>query len=611
MRYRSARSRTIERSLKDMVRHKLSLVLPVCVAMTLFAAACGPAASPAPTAAPGAAPTTGAAPTSPALAPTTAAAKPTTAAAGQATTAPAAQPTTASAAAQPTTATAAQPTTAPAASAAGKPVKGGNLTVAMERDASTFDPTRSQDVYSNAIVGLVGDSLYKIDDKAGVIGSLVEKTDNPQPNVYVLTLRKGIKFQDGTDLDSAAVKFNLERHINDPKSVRNQDVKDITSIETPDPSTVKITLKGPFAPFASKLAVGAGYILSPTAIGKLGDTLQRDLTGAGSGPYKFVSWQPDNQIVLERNPDYWGKDADGTQLPYLDRITFKPFPDENVRLTNVKTGDADVLLGAPPYKDLDDLRKSPDLTVKEIPGLGFQFIFFNTLKEPFTNPAVRRAVSYAIDREQIRQAVYFGAGKTLQFPVPEVLPWAYVKDNLPYSTRDVNKAKQELQSAGLTDVSFTFQISNNSPQLQQIAELMKDQLKDAGINMDIQLIEFATILQNGNSGEFQAFSLGWSGDVDPDGDLYTLLYTNAGFNFAKYSNPDFDKLVDDGRTNLDQAKRAQDYLDAQKILAQDQPMIVFYNTPQISVTRKEIQNYPQTYDGFWGVRDFEKIWRAK
>jgi peptide/nickel transport system substrate-binding protein len=270
-----------------------------------------------------------------------------------------------------------------------------------------------------------------------------------------------------------------------------------------------------------------------------------------------------------------------------------------------------VLLGAPPYKDLDDLRKSTDLNVKEIPGLGFQFIFFNTLKEPFTNPAVRRAVSYAIDREQIRQAVYFGAGKTLQFPVPEVLPWANLKDNLPFTSRDVNKAKQELQSAGMTDVSFTFQISNNSPQLQQIAELIKDQLKDAGITMDIQLIEFATIIQNGNSGDFQALSLGWSGDVDPDGDLYSLLYTKAGFNFAKYTNPEFDKLLDDGRANLDQARRGQAYLDAQKILAQDQPMIVFYNTPQISVTRKDIQNYPQTYDGFWGVRDFEKVWRAK
>jgi peptide/nickel transport system substrate-binding protein len=352
-------------------------------------------------------------------------------------------------------------------------------------------------------------------------------------------------------------------------------------------------------------------VQSPAALQKLGDTLQRDLTGAGSGPYKFVQWQKDTQVVLERNPDFWGKDADGTQLPYLDRITFKPFPDENVRLTNVKTGDADTELASPPYKDIQDLRSSPDLTVKEIPGLGFQFISVNTQKEPFTNPAVRRALSYAIDREQIRQAVLFGTGKPLQLPVPEVIPWANVKSGLPYSQRDVDKAKSELQSAGVSNPSFTFQISNASPQLQQVAELVKDQIKDAGFSMDIQLIEFATVLQNGNSGEFQSLSLGWSGDVDPDGDLYPLLYTGSGFNFPKYSNTQFDKLLDDGRQNLDQSKRAQAYTDAQKILLDDQPMIVLYNPPQISVTRKEIQNYPQTYNGYWGVRDLATVWRSK
>ena len=129
--------------------------------------------------------------------------------------------------------------------------------------------------------------------------------------------------------------------------------------------------------------------------------------------------------------------------------------------------------------------------------------------------------------------------------------------------------------------------------------------------MDIQLIEFATIVQNGNTGEYQALSLGWSGSVDPDGNLYSLFYTKAGFNFAKYSNPAFDKLLDDGRQNLEQAKRAQIYKDAQKILLDDQPTIVFYNTPQISVTRKEIQNYPQTYNNYWGSNDYTKVWRQK
>jgi len=591
-------------SRKEPAMRRLSLEFPLAVAASLFMAACGPASTPAPTTAP-AAP---AATTAPAGAPTTApagAAKPTSAAgAPAATTAPAAAPTTAPAAA-------AKPTPAPAAAAAGKPVKGGSLTVAMERDATTFDPTKSQDVYSNAIIGLTVDSLYKVNEKGEVVGMLVEKTENPQPNEYVMTLRKGIKFQDGTDLNAEAVKFNLDRHRNDEKGTRIQDVKDITNIETPDPYTVKITLKAAFAPFTSKLTGGAGYVQSPAAVQKLGENLQRDLTGAGSGPYKFVSWQKDTSLVLERNPDYWDKDADGTQLPYMDKITFRPFPDENTRLTNVKTGDADVLMGNPPFKDIEDLKKSSDLTYTEIAGLGFQFIFVNTSKEPFNNPAIRRAVSYAIDREQIRQAVYFGAGKTLQLPVPEVIPWAMVKDGLPYGQRDVNKAKQELSSAGITNPSFTFQISNASPQLQQAAELIKDQIKDAGINMDIQLIEFATVVQNGNTGEYQALSLGWSGDVDPDGDLYSLFYTKAGFNFAKFSNEKFDKLLDDGRQNLEQSKRATAYQDAQKMLIEEQPMIVLYNPPQISIVRKEIQNYPQTYAGFWGARDYSKIWRQK
>ena len=540
-------------------------------------------------------------PAAPAAAqPTQASAQPT-----QASAAPAAQATQpASAAAQPT-----QAASAPT-SATGKPVRGGQLTIATQRDATTFDPTKSQDVYSNDILSLVADTLFEVDDKGQVVGRLVEKTENPEPNVYVFTLKQGIKFQDGTPLDSAAVKFNIERHINDPKATTSQDVKPITDIETPDPQTVQITLSAPFAPFTSRLTTGVGYMLSPTAVQKLGDNLQRDLTGAGSGPFKFVSWEPDNQIVLERNPDFWGKDADGMQLPYLDKVLFKPFPDENVRLTNVKTGDADAMAGNPPYKDVASLQQSSDVNVSQIPGLGFNFVFLNTSKPPFDNPAVRRALSYAIDRSQLNQVVDFGMGTPLALPVPPSVPWAYMQ-NTPYDTRDIDKAKQELASAGVSNVSFSFQISNASPQNQQIAELIKDQIKDAGFDMDIQLLDFATIVQNGNTGDYQSLELGWSGSVDPDGNLYPLFYTGAGFNFAKYSNPALDKLLDAGRTNLDQSARAQAYMDAQKILLQDQPMIVLYSDPQISTTRKNVQNFPNNYNGWFGGRDIYKAWLSQ
>src|SRR5919204_2315284 len=197
-------------------------------------------------------------------------------------------------------ATATQP-----AGGAPAPVRGGTLTAVMPRDAGNFDPVRSSDSYTAAVQVNVVDSLFEIDRDGNVVGRLVEKTENPQPNEYVFTLRQGVRFHDGTALNAEAVKFNLQRHLDDPRSVRHQDVKDITAIETPDPSTVRITLKAPFAPFPVKLTFGAGYILSPAAVQRLGESLQRDLTGAGSGAFQFVEWKKDTSVTLERNPDYW------------------------------------------------------------------------------------------------------------------------------------------------------------------------------------------------------------------------------------------------------------------------------------------------------------------
>jgi peptide/nickel transport system substrate-binding protein len=506
----------------------------------------------------------------------------------------------------------ASPAAAQQSGGGAKPVRGGTLTIAMARDSTTFDNLKTSDVYSSMVLNNVVESLFEVDKDGKVVGLLVEKSENPQPNVYVWTLRKGIKFTDGTDFTSEVVKFNIDRFRNDEKSVRYQDVKDITNIETPDPSTVRITLKAPFRPFESKFSGGAGYMYNPKAVQALGENLTRDLKDAGTGPFKFVQWQKDTQVVLERNPNYWGKDKDGTQLPYLDRLVFKPFPDENVRLTNIKTGEVDALVGNPPYKDVKDLKSSNDLTVKEIPGPGFSFISLNTSKAPFDNVNLRRAVSYAIDRDQIRKTVFFENGKVLDTTIPESLGPFYQKDASyhPYLKPDVTKAKQELAAGGKpSGFKFSFQISNASPELQQTAELIKDQLKAVGIDMEIQLIEFAKVVENGQKGEFEALGLGWSGSIDPDGNTYTLFYKGAGFNFSKIDNAAMNKAMDDGRELVDPEKAKGAYDQFVKLFQEQVPMIVYYNPPQISTVRKKVQNYPQTYNGYWGSGDFKTVWK--
>jgi peptide/nickel transport system substrate-binding protein len=501
-----------------------------------------------------------------------------------------------------------------AAGDSGKPVTGGTLTLAMARDATTFDPIASQDVYSAMILNNVVEALFEVDKAGNVVGKLVEKSENPQPNVYVWTLRKGVKFHDGSEFNAQAVKFNLERHTKNEKSVRYSDVKDIESIETPDAFTVRITLKTAFRPFTSKFTGGAGFMLNPKAVETLGDTLQRDLTNAGTGPFKFVQWQKDTQIVLEKNPSYWGKDANGVQLPYLDKLVFKPFPDENVRLTNLKTGEVDVLIGNPPDKDTKDLRSDANLKVQEIAGLGFSFISFNTSREPFSSVNLRRAVSYAIDREQIRKTVFFDNGKVLDAPIPEGLTFWYQKEASyhPYLKPDPAKVRSELAAAGkASGFKFSFQISNASPVLQQTAELIKDQLKAYGIEMEIQLIEFATVVANGNAGNYDALGLGWSGGIDPDGNFYSLFYTKAGFNLSKISDATFDKAMDEGRQLTDPAKAKEAYDRATKAFLDLQPFIIYYNAPQISTVRKNVQNYPQTYNGYWGTVDLKTVWKSQ
>jgi peptide/nickel transport system substrate-binding protein len=281
-----------------------------------------------------------------------------------------------------------------------------------------------------------------------------------------------------------------------------------------------------------------------------------------------------------------------------------------VRLTNLRTGDGDVLINNPPFKDVAELKRSPDLTVNEVLGLGWRYIYLNVEQEPFNNPAVRRAFSYAIDRELLRRVVFFENGRALDTPVPEVIPWAHDKDTHPYLKRDLAKARQELSAAGKSGgVSFTLQTRNNSAEWQQSAELIKDQLKEIGLNMEITPIDFSTLLANGRAGNFQALDLGWSGDVDPD-NISSIYLTGAGFNYGRYSSPEMDKFLSDGRMAQERSRRGEIYKQAQKLLFQDQPNIVYYNQPQLAVMRKSVQNYPNNYNGYWGSRDFDKIWKT-
>lgn len=500
--------------------------------------------------------------------------------------------------------------TAAAASNA-KPVKGGTLTLAVARDITTFDPVKSQDVYSDYAITNMTNALVHFNEKLQPVPSLVKSWDiSSDGTTYTFHLQTGVKFHDGTDFNADAVKFNLNRHIQDPKSVRHSDVADVKDITVIDPMTVKLTLGHPFAPFLSKLTGGAGYMLSPTAVQKLGDKINTDFTGAGTGPYKFSEWLKDDHFTAVRNENYWEKDSSGTQLPYTDKLIFKPIPDENVRLQNLKSSAVDVLpaYGGPPNKDIASLKTDSSLVYQQAPGLGFSFIMLEVEKPPFDKKEVRQALAYSIDRAQIAKTVYFDTVVPNDTVIPGTVPGGDPNFH-PYLKQDVNKAKQLLQQAGQSKVSFAMQISSSSPAIQQLAELMKDQISGAGFDMQIQPIEFATLVANGNKGDYQAGALGWSGSVDPDGDTYPLFYTKAGFNLAHYSNPSLDQLLDKGRQTVDAQARIGIYQQIDKLLADDLPFVILNNPVVNYAALKKVQNFPINLATV-PVQGFSQVWKT-
>jgi len=478
------------------------------------------------------------------------------------------------------------------AAAAAKVKTGGTLTLGIARDATVYDSAKSQDVYSGYVEGLVLEGLFTTapNSQGGydVVGNLIDKIETPDPTTLIWHLHPGIKFQDGTDFNADAVRWNLQRHIDDKSSVRHQDVTIVTGMTVVDPLTLQVKLSAPNAPFYSKLTAGAGYMYSPTQFQKVGaDAVGSDLTGLGTGAFTFGSWQKNVQIVVNKNPNYWRKDPNGLQYPYLDKVILKPIPDENTREANLKTGDID-FIEAPPPKDIKSLQSNPDITYRQVPGLNFAFITLNTQKPPFDKKEVRQAFSYAINRQEIVDTVLFGVAVPADTEIPGILPGSKLG---PYMKQDIEKAKSLLQQAGTPNVSFSMQYSSNSPVIEAEAQLIQQQVKPAGIDVKLQPIEFATLVSNADKGDYQAGLLGWNGSADPDGFVYPLFKTGAGFNLSKISDPELDALLDKGQQTLDPAQRVQIYHQIIDKLIDLQPFIIFDWGVFSQTSRKNVQNW--------------------
>lgn len=469
------------------------------------------------------------------------------------------------------------------------PKRGGTLQVGLTSDVVTLDPLKSTALVDREVMLNIYDTLVTVDNKNVIQPDLATSWTFPSPTQVLFTLRSGVQFQDGTPFNSDAVVTNINRILQTASSPRHSELAQVASVTATDPTHVQFNLTKPFSPLLATLTDRAGMILSPAVIQSAGDQLANAPTNAGTGPFEFSSWVKGDHLTIARNPHYWGKDASGQALPYLDKVNYKPITNESVMFTNLQTSTINVAMALAPT-DVPSAKGNSNLIYSQISALSFFGFMLNTKQAPLDNVHVRRAIEWGVNRQEIVTSVLQNIGVVAQGPVSPS-SWAYSSSIAPYSY-NTGTAKSELQQAGVSSVTFTLLVASGSPLNTQEAQFIQQELQPAGITVNIKQETFAAILSDTAAHNFQAALIGWSGRPDPDGNMYSWFHTGGGLNDMQYSNPQVDSLLEDARASSDQAHRTTDYQQAEQMMLQDAPYVFINHGVSIQATTKNVHNYP-------------------
>jgi len=458
----------------------------------------------------------------------------------------------------------------------------------IEGGPSNLDPRVGTDSQSERIDGLIFDSLVRKDDHFNLQPWVAEKWEMRDPQTYVFTLHQGIHFHDGRPLTSRDVKWTLDSMSNGSViSIRAASYRHVTRVEAPDDLTVIIHLSEPDATLLWNLSDRAFGIV-PYGSGK-----ELSRKPIGSGPFKFVQLDPDNQVLLDRNDNFWARP------PKVAHVRFNIVPDATTRALELRKGSADVASTNSISADLvKTLSRDPKLEVLRQSGTSLAYIAFN-LRDPILKDVrVRQAMAYAVDRQPMLTALVGGFGRLADSVLPPQ-HWAY-DGNVTHYEHSLEKANALLEQAGFprgadgTRFHLTMKTSTEEAS-RLIAAVLQQQLRLVGIVLDLRSFEFATFYSDVTKGEFQMYTLRWVAGANQDPDIFEYAFHSASFppkraNRSYYSNPRVDALIDAGRHTVDQTERKRVYAEVQEILAHDLPYIDLWYMDNLTVHTTRIRD---------------------
>src|SRR5476649_1441962 len=467
-----------------------------------------------------------------------------------------------------------------------------SLRIGLAEDPDILDPTLARTYVGRIVFAAFCDKLFDIDEKLNIVPQLALSNETSADGKEVtIKLRPGVKFHDGEPFNAEAAKFSLDRHVTMPASFRKPELAVLDHVDVVDPLTIKLVLKTPYSPLIAQLTDRAGMMVSPKAAKEAGDKF--GLHPVCAGPYKFVERVQQDRMVFEKFADYWNKDN-----IFIDRVVFLPIVDATVRLANLKSGGLD-LIERLLATDIKAVRADPQLKLSTALSLGYQGITINIGNEKNNGPLsqsakVRQALDLSIDREAITQVVFngeFTPGN--QWVSPE---HPYYQKSFPVTTRDIAKARALLKEAGvIPPVAVDFMVPKGA-ETEAVSQVIQSMAAEAGFDMKIRVTEFATSLKAAEAGDYQAYMLAWSGRIDPDGNSYIFLKTDAPQNYSAWSNAEADKALNDARLVTDPAQRRAIYEKLTKQVLDDEPILYIFHRKILIAHTTRLEGYKQMPD---------------
>ncbi|HXA21890.1 MAG TPA: ABC transporter substrate-binding protein [Acetobacteraceae bacterium] len=480
------------------------------------------------------------------------------------------------------------------------PLRGGTLTVGLSNDAKTYDPISSVQYTERYVLYLAFDTLVKYGPDFSIEPELAESWDtSADGRRIVFTLRQGVKFQDGTPFDAAAVKWNIDQRLDEKVNSPQRQVLApiVASVDVDDPQHVAFNLVAPSPVLFSLLGERPGFMVSPTAWQQRGSAFGSQPVGTGA--FVLKEWTRGSRVVLERNPTYWQPG-----LPYLDRIVVQDLAGSVIGVQRLLTGEIDYVDQLTPA-DILPIEKRAGIVLKPIKVGRWYFLQWHVNEPPFDNPKLRQAFAHAIDRNRLNEITMRGQGTVSNGPTPERL-WWYDPD-LKFYPHDPTRAKALLAEAGHAN-GFEYVLS--TPQVtvfQQINQLLQEQLGAVGIRLQLQPVAASEWYARVVSGTTNLTPTRWTQRADPDGLLYILFHSKGFANTMRYRSERVDGLLDRARTTYDASTRKKLYAEAQQQIVDDLPMVPLIFGAEYAALRASLNGFEWIPDEIPRFRD---IWKA-